>query len=132
MDKVKISSIKELFKEPSDLANKLKEVEQSKEGVYEVNIIQTVESLVPVAVDINNDNQKLEKERIIENKPAYIIEYKVDSSRGQNHYLVKSTIVNKRLYVATVQSKEISYPLISDEANAMINSLTITDPTLTL
>ena len=38
--------------------------------------------------------------------PAYEIGYKIDSSRGQNPYLVKATIIDSKVYVFTVQCKE--------------------------
>lgn len=37
---------------------------------------------------------------------AYDLEYQVESTRGLNHYNVRTTILNKNLFVFTVQYKQ--------------------------
>lgn len=57
--------------------------------------------------------------------PAYEIEYKVDSTRGQNHYLIKTSVVNKKLYVFTVQCKEDSYVTLKNTAQSILDSFRV-------
>ena len=59
---------------------------------------------------------------------AYTIEYKVDSSRGQNHYLVKATVVDRRLLVATVQTRDEDYSTLTSEATRTLDSLMVSSP----
>ena len=55
--------------------------------------------------------------------PVYDIEYKIDSSRGKKHYYVKATIVDKRLYVFTVQANEDTL----DDINIKNTAISIED-----
>ena len=124
MDPVrKISSITEFASDPMILANKLINVEKSKEGVFEVDIVNAYETEIkafqsdPTSTNLKTNLATLEPSK------AYVIEYKVDSSRGQNHYLVKAVIRNKKLFVATVQTKNEDFDQLSKEANTIINSI---------
>lgn len=121
MDPVrKISSIKEFAENPMVLANKLISVEKSKDGVFEVDIVNAYETEIkPINSGSTSTSTNLQPSPSV----AYVIEYKVDSSRGQNHYLVKSVIRNKKLFVATVQAKDGDFDGLSKEANMMINSI---------
>lgn len=56
---------------------------------------------------------------------AYDLEYKVDSSRGLNHYNVRTTILNKKLYVFTVQCKEETFNELQINSKEILNSLLI-------
>jgi PsbP len=111
IDRVKINDIKE-FASPSALAQKVVDVEKSKEGVFEADVISSGESKLPISS---------------EGKLAYDIEYKVDSSRGQNHYFVKTSVVDKKLYVFTVQCKEESVAELTETAKAIIDSFKLKD-----
>ena len=51
--------------------------------------------------------------------PSYDVEYKVDSSRGQNHYVIKATVLNGKLYVLTAQAKESSFDELKPEVKNM-------------
>ena len=118
VDRVKVNTIKDIFKEPLLLANKVTQVEKSKEGVFDVTILNTNEDTVKL-VSSPDSTQTTPP-------VAYIVEYKIDSSRGKNHYLVKSTIVNKKLYVATVQTKDADWKdEIPATAAKLIDSLVI-------
>ena len=145
MDRVKIANIKDFFKEPSALANKLVEVEKSKEGVFDVFVLQAIQSSVPVMSSTaastlsennnNNNNNNSDNEATISppsstatSATAYTIEYKVDSSRGQNHYLVKATVVDRRLLVATVQTRDKDYSTLTSEAIRTLDSLMVSSP----
>lgn len=139
MDRVKIADIRDFFKEPAALANKLVEVEKSKEGVFEVNVLQAVQSTVPLVspsttVEPSSAPPVTSTEEVQKELPstatatAYTIEYKVDSSRGQNHYLVKATVVSRRLLVATVQTRDEDFSGLSVEANRMLESLSVSTP----
>jgi len=115
-DPVKINNIKD-FTTPQGLSEKVSNVEKSKEGVFEVDVISYRENTTPVS---SNGNF-----------PSYDLEYKIDSryylllillmlmlllllllfniSRGKNHYVIRSTVVDKKLYVFTAQCKEDNY-----------------------
>lgn len=108
VDPVKISSVKE-FATPQGLAERVVSVEKSKEGVFEANVISASESPTPVTQAV----------------PAYVIEYSVDSSRGQNHYLVKTTVINSRLYVFTAQAKEDSFPSLAKRLSEVVESFRV-------
>lgn len=114
VDKVKISNIKE-FSTPAGLAERVVKVEKAKDGVFEANVVTAKESARPVSVADPSI-------------PAYEIEYTVDSSRGQNHYLVKATVIDSKLYVFTVQSKEASFPSLSKAAFDIIGSFSVGGP----
>mmetsp|Transcript_35530 Transcript_35530/g.36200 ORF Transcript_35530/g.36200 Transcript_35530/m.36200 type:complete len:221 (-) Transcript_35530:16-678(-) len=109
VDRVKVSSLKE-FASPESLANIVVSVEKAKEGVFDVNILHATET-TPICDDL----------------PSYEIEYIVESSRGKNHFLVKTTIVDKNLYVLTVQGPDDKYVSdLSDTAIQIVSSLKIT------
>ena len=108
VDPVKISNVKE-FATPQGLAERVVSVEKSKEGVFEANVISASESQTPVTQAV----------------PAYVIEYSVDSSRGQNHYLVKTTVINSRLYVFTAQAKEDSFPSLAKRLSEVVESFRV-------
>ena len=86
-------------------------MERAKEGVTEVEILRAADSM-PVCKGL----------------PAYELEYIVDSTRGKNHYLVKTTIVNRNLYVFTVQVPDAIYPKLSDISLKIIDSLHVVKP----
>ena len=106
MDRVKINNIKE-FDTAMGLAQKVVDVEMTKDGVLESIALKWGDSKSPISAS---------------NLPAYEIEYKVDSTRGKNHYLIKTSVVNKKLYVFTVQCKEDSYVELADAAHSIIDS----------
>ena len=106
---MKIDNIRE-FATAMGLAQKVVDVEMTKDGVLESIALKWGESKTPISVS---------------NLPAYEIEYKVDSTRGKNHYLIKTSVVNKKLYVMTVQCKEDSYPELADTAQSILDSLHI-------
>ena len=110
VDKVKINSIEE-FATPSDLAKRVVDVEKSKDGVFEADIISYGESKTPISAS---------------GRPAYDIEYKIESSHGNNHYVIKTSVVNKKLYVFTVATKEDSFAGLSDTARAIVDSFQLT------
>lgn len=106
MDRVKINNIKE-FDTAMGLAQKVVDVEMTKDGVLESIALKWGDSKTAISAS---------------NLPAYEIEYKVDSTRGKNHYLIKTSVVNKKLYVFTVQCKEDSYVELADAAHSIIDS----------
>lgn len=140
VDPVKINDIRDFFKEPSSLANKLVEVEKGKDGVFEVFVLQATQSSVPlltvptapaiVTASISSSDIKSSENmpEIPSSATSYTIEYKVNSSRGQNHYLVKATVVGRRLLVATVQTKDEDYSTLTSEAIQTLDSLMVTNP----
>ena len=110
VDKVKINSIEE-FATPAALAKKVVDVEKSKDGVFEADIISYGESKSPVSASA---------------RPSYDIEYKIASSHGNNHYVIKATVVNGKLYVFTVATKEDNFPQLSETARAIVDSFKLT------
>jgi hypothetical protein len=111
VDPVKISNIKE-FETPLGLAERVVKVEKSKEGVFEANVISASESKTPVS----------EADPSI---PSYEIEYNIDSSRGKNHYLVKTAVVESKLYVFTAQCKEDTFPELKASLSEILNTFSI-------
>ena len=112
IDRVKINDITE-FSTPKGLADKVVKVELSKDGVFEADIVSYGQSTESVSKTGN--------------KVAYDIEYKIDSSRGKNHYNIKTTVIDKKLYVFTVQCKEDAYAELADTSKAIIDSFKIED-----
>jgi len=111
VDPVKISSITELFKEPKGLADRVVQVELGKEGVFEANVLAARQSTeVPTRPN---------------SIPAYTIEYKIDSSRGQNHYTVKALVAKNKLYVFTAQCKEESLQELQTATSNIVDSFDV-------
>ena len=110
VDKVKINSIEE-FATPAALAKRVVDVEKSKDGVFEADIIAYGESKTPISASA---------------RPSYDIEYKIESSHGNNHYVIKTSVVNSKLYVFTVATKEDSFPQLSETARAIVDSFKLT------
>lgn len=109
---MKISSIRE-FSSPEKLARKVESVERSKDGVFDVNMIRSVET-------------EEAKGNFKDMPNSYLLEYSVESSRGQNHYDVLATIANRKLYVMTVQYKEDQLDKVSrDDIYTMLSSLRV-------
>ena len=122
---MKINSIKD-FSTPDGLAKKVVEVEKSKEGVFDTQILSASTSIIPYVTQ-TTASPLLEKQdnNQIKGNDAYNIEYKVDSSRGLNHYNVRTTILNKKLYVFTVQCKEESLSELQSYSKEILDSLMI-------
>lgn len=108
VDKVKVSSVKQ-FGLVSDLAQRVIAVEKAKEGVFEAEVVGQAEAAVPAAAGF----------------PVYDLEYKIDSSRGAKHFLVKSTIVDNKLYVFTVQTAEGDFASLSRQGHDILDSFKI-------
>jgi hypothetical protein len=119
MDKVKIESIKNLFTTPNALAEKVVEIELKKEGVFDAKIINSEEISTPLKPSALTS--------AISTIPSYDIEYKIDSSRGENHYNVRALVYLKKLFVFTAQCKESSFNVLGNVLKDTINSLIIID-----
>jgi hypothetical protein len=140
VDPVKISSIQD-FTTPAGLADKVVAVEKGKDGVFETEVLEAKQSSVTVAVanPINTPGGASPSPVSVSPVSAspvsasvspvsltgYDIEYKVDSSRGLNHYSVRSTIANKQLYVFTAQCKEDSFLQLKADIREILDSLVI-------
>ena len=111
MDPVRINNIRD-FTTPDGLAEKVLNVERSKDGVFEVEKVASSETNLPIG----------EEKKLI---PAYDIEYKVDSSRGKNHYDIRTTVHDKKLYILTCQCKESTFPQVHDTIRNIIDSFSI-------
>ena len=109
---MKLDNIKS-FATPEELAQKVVTVETSKEGVKDVYVVGASEGTIKVKSDRGVGDKEI---------PAYDIEYKVDSTRGFNHYCVKATIYDSNLYVFTAQSKEDMYEQLEPVIKAIVQS----------
>jgi hypothetical protein len=70
-------------------------------------------------------SQSQEETPSIEKTIAYNIEYKVETTRGSNHYLARCTIFHKKLYVLTIQCKEAMFQSLDSPIYAIANSFKI-------
>jgi len=110
VDPVKINSIKQ-FSTPSDLAKRVIEVERSKEGFMDAEVLGARASVVPAMVIVSSSSDGTGNESDMSDGgstgiDAYDLEYQVESTRGLNHYNVRTTILNKNLFVFTVQYRQ--------------------------
>ena len=111
-DPVRIQSIID-FATPQALGEKVVNVELGKEGVFEATVLSAQVSNKPA---VRRDSTRY---------PSYDVEYKVDSSRGQNHYVIKATVLNGKLYVLTAQAKESSFDELKPEVKNIMESLVL-------
>ena len=107
-DPVRIKSIVD-FATPEGLGQKVVNVELTKEGVYTADVISAALSPSPASKNPNF--------------PSYDVEYKIDSSRGKNHYLIKATVVDSKLFVFTAQTKEASFGELEPKLRQIMTSL---------
>lgn len=107
MDRVKIDNILK-FATPKQLGDKVINVEKAKDGVFDAQLLAYGE-----ATPMDGAT------------PAYSIEYKVESSRGNNHYVVKTSIIDRNLYVFTVQSSEAKYPALQEDIKTIQDSIIV-------
>ena len=56
---------------------------------------------------------------------SYLLNYEVDSSRGFKHYLVKTSVKDKRLYVFTIQCEQDSYKTVEPVAREILKSFSL-------
>ena len=96
------------FDTPEGLGEKVVQVEQAKDGVYEARVISATQSTHP-AVKPAEGQGRNDDNGGVSIYPSYDVEYTVDSSRGQNHYLIKATVFKNKLYVLTAQAKQSSF-----------------------
>lgn len=109
-DPVRIKSIVD-FATPQGLGDKVVNVELGKEGVFEAEVVSAKVSDKPA---VRKDPSAY---------PSYDVEYKVDSSRGRNHYVIKATVLDKKLYVFTAQAKEASFEDLAPKIKTIVESL---------
>lgn len=107
---MKINSIKQ-FSSPSDLAKRVIEVERSKEGFMDGEVLSARASEVPAMVVVSYSSDGTGNVSDMSDGgstgiDAYDLEYQVESTRGLNHYNVRTTILNKNLFVFTVQYRQ--------------------------
>ncbi len=118
---MRINNIRE-FATADGLAEKVLAVEKAKDGVFEVEKIAASEFLIPIITQEKNDKNDMNTEVLL---PVYDIEYKVDSSRGENYYDIRTTIFDKKLYILTCQSKADMIVGIKDTTKNIIDSFSI-------
>jgi hypothetical protein len=108
---LKLSRTLRDFAPPDKVAEKVVGVELSKEGVFEAKVLSATES--------PDDRQPAK------GFPCYDLSYRVGSSRGNNHYDSRTTVVNGKLYVLTVQSKEEARESLATETAQILDSWVI-------
>ena len=108
VDKCKVNTVKD-FGTVEQLAQRVVDVERAKEGVFNAESVSYYEAPTGVA----------------EGFPVYNLEYKIDSSRGAKHFLVKSTIVDRKLYVFTIQTSETDFDSLKPIGQGILDSFTI-------
>ena len=105
---MRINSIQD-FASPSGVGEKVVAVERAKEGVFDAQLLAASASRTPM-------NSVF---------PAYDLEYKVESQRGNNHFVVKTSVIAKMLYVFTVQCREEDYSLLQDEMHSVLETVSV-------
>lgn len=115
IDPVKIESV-EQFASPSELAKRVLAVEQGKEGYIEGEVLSAQKSALSSTATTDSESLPL---------TVYDLDYKIETTRGLNHFLVRTAVANKRLYVLTTQCKESSYENLSPLMHEIASSLTI-------
>lgn len=95
---MKINSIKEFTSAPK-LAERVLAVEKGKEGFIDGSVITTTETTIA-----SNNGQSI---------PIYDLDYQVETTRGSNHFRVRTTIAGKKLYVFTAQCRQDSYQILA-------------------
>jgi hypothetical protein len=103
---VKIDNI-EKFSTPQGLGDKVVSVEKSKDGVYAAVLLSSGRAA----------------DSMSEQYPAYQIEYKIESSHGNNHYLVKASVIDMRLYVFTIQCSEKDFADAERDMRSIISTV---------
>lgn len=106
MDRVKVNSLTD-FASPQEVGNKVIAVEKAKDGVFYSKLLSADLSRASMNADF----------------PSYDIEYEVESSRGSNHYSVKTSIIEKRLFVFTVQSAEKDAEALKNDVRYILDSI---------
>jgi PsbP len=110
VDRVKINNIVK-FATPKELGERVVGVEKGKDGVLDA-----------VLLAYGDSSRTMDAEGA---SPAYDLEYKVESTRGNNHFLVKTSIINKQLFVFTVQCSEGRYDSVKEQMRELLDSVTV-------
>jgi hypothetical protein len=97
------------FDTPEGLGEKIVQVELAKDGVYEARVLSATQSIRPAVRPKEGQGRDDGGGGGVSMYPSYDVEYTVDSSRGQNHYLIKATVFKSKLYVLTAQAKQSSF-----------------------
>lgn len=106
VDAVKIDSI-DSFGTPQVVGQKVVDVEKKKDSVNDASVNS--------ANAIQNDGLTY-----------YVIDYTVDSSRGQKRYIAKVTVTGNQLYVFTAQAKIDNFQgETADLFTTMLDSFTV-------
>ena len=105
---MKIDNIKN-FKSPGELGDRVLNVEKDKDGFIEGNVNRVEEGRLASQPEV----------------PFYVVDYSVESTRGKNHYVAKAAVADKKLYVLTVQIKEVDNEEYKSSLDDVVNSLDI-------
>jgi len=108
VDPVKIQSVEE-FGTIQEVAERVLGLERKKDGVTSAELVST-----EVRVQNNaSGNPELS---------YYVLDYKVDSSRGKKRFLSVATITGQQLFVLTAQAKDNDYDSSSAVLHRIIDS----------
>lgn len=97
-------------------------VEKGKEGFLDGRVLNAKEVTVTNSKAIQLD---VGRETKISQIPAYELDYEVQTTRSNSHYLVRVTIADKNLYVLTIQSPTDKFNDLSSEMHSIIDSFQI-------
>lgn len=101
---------------PAQLADKVLQVEKGKEGYINGNINHVAQVTVPL----------LSSSGVVEGSiPAYSLDYQVESTRGKNHFFVKAIISQQKLFIYTIQCKQLQYFDLQPIMQEMLDSIVL-------
>lgn len=114
VDRVKIDDIRQ-FATPDELGKRVLDVEIKKDGDWYM--------IDPITLE-----KDLRRTRVVKTTElqspflSYLLDYEVDSSRGFKHYLVKTVVENKKLYVFTIQCEQDSFSKVEAVSRKVLDS----------
>lgn len=107
VDPVKIQRIQDIGS-PADVGKRIVGLEQRKEGVTLVELLESRQANGPP-----------------NNTIYYCFDYVVESTRGEKRYLAKAGVKDQRLYVLTVEVKRPEYDQAKPQIDGILESFMI-------
>jgi hypothetical protein len=104
VDPVKIGRIQDIGA-PGDVGKRIVALEQKKEGVLSVELLDTRQSKGPP-----------------DDMTYYCFDYVVESTRGLKRYIAKAAVRDQRLYVLTLEVKRDEYDAAKPEVDGILES----------
>ena len=107
VDPIRLNSLRE-FGTPNEVAAKIVMAELRRDGVLDVT----------TGRDPKEDSET----------GAYDVEYISDGSRGRKHFVTRTVVKEGKLYVLTVQCKQVDWNQVEDEVWASVSTFKVLDP----